>query len=319
VIVATAGRRAATTRILLDAVLRDTDHSYTERVEDADVVVLFDGTLDVSSLAAGVVVVAYADDAAVARAAAQTRATVVTVGLASSNRVRAESIVTTLDGASFDVVSGTDRAAASVGIVGESIVPLALAALAVSAAAGVATADAIAALATVTAGAEHDMRLRRRDAHTVVVDDTADGSPSSTADALKTLAGLTVDGTRSVAVLGPLDLDAAADPVEARDEHDRIGRLVVRLNVSRLVVVGQRARHIHNAAGLEGSWDGESVLVDTSDEAYDLLNDSEFAASGHTPTVVLVKSGSDSGLGDLAARIASGDATSTIDHRTASA
>jgi UDP-N-acetylmuramoyl-tripeptide--D-alanyl-D-alanine ligase len=319
VIIAIAGRRAATTRILLDAVLGDVSHGYTDNVETADLVVLFDDSVDMARLAADTVVVAYGDDAAVATAAAASAATVVTVGLSTTNTVRAESVVTTIDGTSFDLVSGAQTAHAAVGIVGESIVPLALAALAASAAAGVATADAIVALAAVKAGAAHDMRIARPGHGVVVIDDTADASPLSTAEALKTLAGLTVDGTRSVAVLGELDLGGTADPVESREAHDRIGRLVVRLNVSRLVVVGQPARHIHNAAGLEGSWDGESVLVDTADEAYDLLNDSEFAPSGRIPTVVLVKSGASDEAGGLADRIAATDAPSTTDHRTASA
>jgi UDP-N-acetylmuramoyl-tripeptide--D-alanyl-D-alanine ligase len=59
--------------------------------------------------------------------------------------------------------------------------------------------------------------------------------------------------------------------------------------VSRLIVVGQSARHIHNAAGLEGSWDGESVLVDTLESAYDLLSDTELVPRGDSPAVVLVK------------------------------
>jgi len=319
VIIAIAGRRAATTRILLDAVLRDVSHSYTDSVEAADVLLVFDGSVDLAGLSPDTVVVAYGDDATVAAEAADSTATVVTVGLSPANGVRADAVVTTIDGTRFDLVSGVRRARVAVGIVGESVVPLALAALAASAAAGVATADAIAALSAVTAGAPGDMRIERREGGIVVIDDTSDASPLSTADALKTLAAVTVDGTRSVAVLGELDLDGDADPVEAREAHDRIGRLVVRLNVSRLVVVGQQARHTHNAAGLEGSWDGESVLVDTADEAYDLLNDSEFAQNGRTPTVVLVKSGPTASLGVLADRIASSDAPSTNDHRTATA
>jgi len=77
----------------------------------------------------------------------------------------------------------------------------------------------------------------------------------------------------------------------AQDEHDRIGRLVVRLNIAKLVVVGDRARHIHAAAGLEGSWDGESVFVPDLDAAYDLLREQLRAGD-----VVLVKSSKSAGL-----------------------
>ncbi len=89
----------------------------------------------------------------------------------------------------------------------------------------------------------------------------------STGAALKMLVQLVGESGRSIAVLGALN----SEPIDARDEHDSVGRLVVRLNVSQLVTVGNDARHIHNAAGLEGSWDGESRLVDTPEEAYDFL------------------------------------------------
>jgi UDP-N-acetylmuramoyl-tripeptide--D-alanyl-D-alanine ligase len=105
---------------------------------------------------------------------------------------------------------------------------------------------------------------------------------------------MTYGTTRAVAVLGEMTVDDA----ESREEHDRIGRLVVRLNVGKLIVVGHGARHIHNAAGLEGSWDGESVLVDSAEEAYDLL-DNELRDGD----VVLVKSSKAAGLGFLGDRL----------------
>ncbi len=92
----------------------------------------------------------------------------------------------------------------------------------------------------------------------IVINDAYNASPDSMAAALKTLAQIVAPGQRSVAVLGEM-----AELGEfAAEEHDRIGRLAVRLNIGKLVVVGEGARHIHIAAGLEGSWDGESVFVD---------------------------------------------------------
>jgi UDP-N-acetylmuramoyl-tripeptide--D-alanyl-D-alanine ligase len=85
----------------------------------------------------------------------------------------------------------------------------------------------------------------------------------------------------------------------ADEEHDRIGRLAVRLNIQKLVVVGHAARHIHNAAGLEGSWDGESMLVADADEAYDVLRDELREGD-----VVLVKSSGSAGLRFLGDRVA---------------
>jgi UDP-N-acetylmuramoyl-tripeptide--D-alanyl-D-alanine ligase len=121
-----------------------------------------------------------------------------------------------------------------------------------------------------------------------------DSSADSMAAALKMLVQLTGESGRSIAVLGELDV-----PVdEANDEHDRIGRLVVRLNVQKLIVVGHAARHIHNAAGLEGSWDGESALVASPDEAYDLLREDLGQED-----IVLVKSSVSAELGALAHRL----------------
>jgi UDP-N-acetylmuramoyl-tripeptide--D-alanyl-D-alanine ligase len=128
----------------------------------------------------------------------------------------------------------------------------------------------------------------------VVVNDAYNASPDSTAAALKTLAQITAADQRSVAVLGEMaDLGDIAD-----EEHDHIGRLVVRLNIGKLVVVGHRARHIHNAAGLEGSWNGETVLVEDADAAFDYLQ-GELRAGD----VVLVKSSNSAGLRFLGDRL----------------
>ena len=45
------------------------------------------------------------------------------------------------------------------------------------------------------------------------------------------------------------------------EEHDGVGRLAVRLDVNRLVAVGEGARPIHLGASLEGSWGNESAYV----------------------------------------------------------
>lgn len=129
-----------------------------------------------------------------------------------------------------------------------------------------------------------------------VINDAHHATPDSTADAMRNLARLVEPGQRSVVVLGAI-VDSG-DTV--MDEHDRLGRLAVRLNIEKLVVVGEGARHIHLAAGLEGSWDGESVLVADADAAYDLLR--EELRRGD---VVLVKSSKLAGLRFLGDRIAS--------------
>jgi len=181
-------------------------------------------------------------------------------------------------------------------ILGEHHVMNALATLAVARELGVDLDRAIAALAGVPRAERWRMELLERGDGVTVINDAYNASPDSTAAALKTLAPLGRDeGRRTVAVLGEM-----AELGEfAQEEHDRIGRLVVRLDIRQLVVVGQGARHIHAAAGLEGSWDGESMLVPDQDAAYDVLR--EQLRPGD---IVLVKSSNSAGLRLLGDRIA---------------
>lgn len=158
-------------------------------------------------------------------------------------------------------------------------------------------ADALTALGAPATSSPWHMQLLEPAPGILVINDASEATPVTTAASLKVLAELGLDGSRTIAVLGELS-DVADD---WREEHDRIGRIVVRLNIAKLVVVGEGARHIHNAAGLEGSWDGESVLVATAEEAYDLLG--EDLRDGD---VVLVKSSAAAGLGRLGDRLGGG-------------
>jgi UDP-N-acetylmuramoyl-tripeptide--D-alanyl-D-alanine ligase len=98
--------------------------------------------------------------------------------------------------------------------------------------------------------------------------------------ALRAMAGTVPNRRRVWAVLGPmLELGDAA-----REEHDALGRLAVRQDIDRLVVVGPAAGAIHAGAVLEGSWGEESVHVPDVDAAVALL-DEQLAAGD----VVLVK------------------------------
>lgn len=223
-------------------------------------------------------------------------ATVITFGLTSSAQFLASDVDATLDGTSFTLHHGGERTPVRLRLLGEHQVVNALAALALAYASGVPMAAAISALEGMTSLGRGRMELVRRDDDIMIVNDAISALPLSVTAALKTLA-LISGQRRSVAVLGELETEEA----DSREVHDRIGRLVVRLNVKKLIVVGHDARHIHNAAGLEGSWDGESVLVDTPEEAYDLLR--EEVRSGD---VVLVKSSKQAGLGALADRLTGG-------------
>jgi len=104
--------------------------------------------------------------------------------------------------------------------------------------------------------------------------------PGSLRVALRDLA-VASDGKRrrTWAVLGPLE-------GASREELMDLGRFVVRLDISALVVVGE-AGPVHAGAVLEGSWGDESRHVDTEQEALALLR-----AEAGADDVVLV-AGSD--------------------------
>ncbi|WP_439563866.1 glutamate ligase domain-containing protein [Microcella sp.] len=133
----------------------------------------------------------------------------------------------------------------------------------------------------------------------VLLDDTAAATALDVRASLRVLADIARGRSRSFAVLGELE----TAPADWFDDHDALGRIVVRLDVSQLIVVGEGARHIHNAAGLEGSWDGESILVGTLEQAYDVVR-----AQVDEGDVVLVSAASRTPLHDLVRLLLEADA-----------
>ncbi|MCS6712399.1 UDP-N-acetylmuramoyl-tripeptide--D-alanyl-D-alanine ligase [Brachybacterium sp. EF45031] len=126
-----------------------------------------------------------------------------------------------------------------------------------------------------------------------VVNDAYNANPESMRLALRTLAHLGRH-RRTIAVLGEMR-ELGADSIRL---HDETGRLVVRLNIDHLIAVGEGARPIHQGAGLEGSFGGESEYVATVEEALAVLQ--RFVRPGD---VVLLKSSRDSGLRELGDRL----------------
>jgi len=248
----------------------------------------------VTDLPASAVAVLNRDDSRVAAMAAQTAARVVWFGTTPDADLRADDIVATATGTAFTLVADGRRLPVRLRILGEHHVFNALAALATAREFGIPVERAVAAIEAVPRAERWRMEVLPRPDGIVVINDAYNASPDSTAAAMKTLAQIAEPGQRTVAVLGEMaELGEFAD-----EEHDRLGRLAVRLNIGKLVVVGERARHIHLAAGLEGSWDGESVLVPDVDAAYDLLR--EELRPGD---VVLVKSSKSAGLRFLGDRL----------------
>jgi UDP-N-acetylmuramoyl-tripeptide--D-alanyl-D-alanine ligase len=223
-----------------------------------------------------------------------TAATVRWFGLSATADVRAEDIEATSTGTRFTLVVGDDRMPVRLRILGEHHVQNALAALSVARELGLDLSAAIEAIEAVVRAERWRMELLLPPSGAIVINDAYNASPDSMAAALKTLAQVRGENDRTIAVLGEMaELGEYSD-----EEHDRVGRLVVRLNIRKLIVVGHGARHIHNAAGLEGSWDGESVFVETPDEAYDLLREDL-----GTGDIVLVKSSKSANLRFLGDRL----------------
>jgi UDP-N-acetylmuramoyl-tripeptide--D-alanyl-D-alanine ligase len=235
------------------------------------------------------------DDPRVAGMAAVTRAQTVFFGENPAAEVRASDIRASKTGTTFTLhlASGEERPV-TFRVLGEHHVMNALAAAAAAEALGVGIDDIVTALTSVTLAERWRMQvLGGRDGITVI-NDAYNASPDSMTAALKTLAQIREPGQRTIAVLGEMsELGEVAG-----EEHDRIGLLVVRLNISQVIVVGKAARRMHISTINEGSWDGESAFVDTQDEAFELLQ--REVAPGDT---VLVKSSNSAGLRFLGDRL----------------
>ena len=114
-------------------------------------------------------------------------------------------------------------------------------------------------------------------------------------------AGLDGASGRREAAAGRCSGEMAELGDDAISEHDRIGRLAVRLDVSRLIVVGSgrpMSAMLHGAV-MEGSWGSEATAVADADAALALLR-----AELRAGDVVLVKASNSAGLGALADALA---------------
>lgn len=180
--------------------------------------------------------------------------------------------------------------------------------LAAAAAAYVAGAPArliVESLNEIKAASRWRMERTERPDGVTVINDAYNANPESMRAALRTLAelghgtgpgpGTGSQSRRTWAVLGPM-LELGADSIH---EHDAVGRVAVRLNISRLVVVGTEARAMHVGAVMEGSWGDESVFVPDAEAAHELL-EQELRPGD----IVLVKSSNGAGLRFLGDRIA---------------
>lgn len=180
---------------------------------------------------------------------------------------------------------------------GEHFVSSALAAAAVAHAAGVATPAITERLARARIVSPWRMEVRESSGGVTVINDSYNANPESMRAALKALRSMS-GGRRTWAVLGEMRELGEWSVIE----HDAIGRLAVRLDISRLICVGPKTKVMHLAASNEGSWGDESVWVPDVAAAIELLD-----AQVKSGDVVLVKASRTIGLETIAAHLLEDD------------
>jgi UDP-N-acetylmuramoyl-tripeptide--D-alanyl-D-alanine ligase len=248
------------------------------------------------------VVILNVDDSAVAAMAALTAARVVRVSrLQHADLWAGDVTLDELARARFTLHHGDDVVDIALAVHGDHQVSNALCAAAVALECGATGEQVAAALAGAGPVSQHRMAVTTRPDGVTVVNDAYNANPDSMRAGLAALAWMARAGgtasdqrrRRSFAVLG--EMGELGD--DAISEHDRIGRLAVRLDVSRLVVVGtgRSMSAMHHGAVMEGSWGAEASQVDDVDAALALLR-----AELRPGDVVLVKASKSAGLAALA-------------------
>ena len=231
------------------------------------------------------------DDSEVVKMLQTTAAKPISFGTNLQADYRFDDVILGIDGTSAVVhFPGNKSSRVSLSILGEHQLMNATAALAVASELGLSLDVAVAALEELPMAERWRMQLTNRSDGVSVINDAYNASPESMKAALQTLAQLGKSGRRTIAVLGEM-----AELGEfSRSAHDELGRLVVRYNISKLVVVGSAAKLIHMGAMQEGSWDGESVFFDSTSDALEHIR--EMLVAGD---IVLVKSSKSANLRHL--------------------
>lgn len=218
----------------------------------------------VQNLGDNSIAVLNADDGYVTEMAGLTRARKVWFGTSHESQYRANGQSVTLDGTKFELRWPDGEVNfVTLKILGEHHVMNALAAAAVAEQLGVSRRVIISALESMPLAERWRMQLTHRADGVVVINDAYNASPDSMKAALQTLAQLGKSGRRTIAILGEM----AELGESSRFEHDALGRIVVRLNIDQLIVVGSGAKLIHMGAEQEGSWGGESKYIESIDDA----------------------------------------------------
>jgi UDP-N-acetylmuramoyl-tripeptide--D-alanyl-D-alanine ligase len=127
-----------------------------------------------------------------------------------------------------------------------------------------------------------------------ILNDAYNANPESMAAGLRAARWIARD-VRLIAVLGHM---AELGPI-AFEEHERIGRLAVRIGVDRLITVGETAETIARAAIREGALPGDVVSYADADAAAE-----DVRRSARTGDVVFLKGSRVAGLERVAEALA---------------
>ena len=245
----------------------------------------------VEALPASGVAVLGADDPVVAAMAGRTLARVVHAGRAEQAQVRAVDEVLDDEGrARFRLVTPAGEADVALGLRGAHQVDNALVAAAIALeTTALSPAEVAEALSAATPRSRWRMEVGERADGVKVLNDAYNANPESMRAALTTLASMK---GRHTAVLGAMaelgdDADAA---------HAELGRLAASTGLHRLVVVGEAARGVHEAARSAGL---ASDLVPDASAAVE-------AVHAEPGDVVLVKASRSAGLEKVAQALLEG-------------
>lgn len=242
-----------------------------------------------------------ADDPHVAKMAHRTAARVVRYGESAGVDYRAEGIRLDSGGrARFRLQAPRGAAEVALQVVGEHMVGNAVAAAAAAGELGMPVDVVAAALSAAHPVSRWRMEVRTTADGVTVVNDAYNANTESVIAALKALKSMS-RSARGWAVLGPM----AELGDSAVAEHTRVGEMVVRLGIDKLVTVGAPAKVIHDTFLLEGSLPDDAHHVETVDEAVGYLT-----ASLRRGDVVLVKASRAAGLERVALALAPDGGTS---------
>jgi UDP-N-acetylmuramoyl-tripeptide--D-alanyl-D-alanine ligase len=260
----------------------------------------------VESLPADGLAALNADDPLVLAMSARTQARVLTFGTGPECDLRLGAVVLDADGfPQFSLAWQGQEADLTVPLVGAHQAVNSAAAAAVALGLGMDIAAVAAALSTVSARSRWRMEVTSTSDGVTVINDAYNANPDSMRAALDALVGFgrrRGPGARTFAVLGEMLELGERGPTE----HEMVGRLAARLDVTRLVVVGEGARPVHAGAEREASAALASTWVPDAAAAIELLQ-----GAVRRGDVVLVKASRAAGLERVALALTRGDAANT--------